>query len=666
MKKILLILGIVTAVVAVQFLLTYIFDLEQLELVTYDLRAKYAIDSGLFKSKFKHVDPNIVIVTVDDYSKNEIANHPELNLGSWPWRRDVWAEVVNFIEKGKPKAILFDLIFNGFNSSYSYDSKLADTFRKYNNIVIATSLNDPKNRVDKYGNKEVISNYFIPTGHPLDVQIDNKALDDKITYYSHAPVYNCYSKFNTMAVVNRIVKKDSIIRSSQPIFKLVKGDKDYYMPSLAFAGFLKAMGEDGQIVIKNNKIFYKGREIPIDKDATTYTSWHGTGHNYLFIPISKILLSQNDEKYYKADYFKDKIVIIGRTESGEDVHASAVNSNYAGPEYNATVLDNFLNDTDWTNAKARKFIKKMPEPVSIILTLVFCFLIAVLAMMSNSAVLAFCSSSMLCLLYMLCCFFAFVHPSIRIWVPIVIPMFYILVSAAIFFTYKLQKESAKKAEIMNIFGKFVSPKVLPTLLKSKEGLVLKNTKKPITVMFCDVKDFTTISEKSDPEQLVNNLNELFNEIVNIVFENNGTVDKFIGDCVMAYWGEPIASEEDAFMAVKTALEIKKRVNELKLANIKQNKIMLDVKMGINSGDALLGLIGSNKIMSYTAMGDAVNTASRLESSCSKLKRDILISKSTYEKVKDKIIAIDVGKIGVKGKDEQIEAFEPIEFSQKSE
>jgi adenylate cyclase len=135
---------------------------------------------------------------------------------------------------------------------------------------------------------------------------------------------------------------------------------------------------------------------------------------------------------------------------------------------------------------------------------------------------------------------------------------------------------------------------------------------------------------------------------------------------MAYWGDPIASEDDAYYAVKTALEIKKKVDELKIANVKENKIVLDVKIGINSGNALLGLTGSDKLMNYTAMGDAVNTAARLESACSKVERDILISKETYEQAKSKIIVLEVGKIDLKGKEFQIEVFEPIGLKEVSE
>lgn len=133
---------------------------------------------------------------------------------------------------------------------------------------------------------------------------------------------------------------------------------------------------------------------------------------------------------------------------------------------------------------------------------------------------------------------------------------------------------------------------------------------------------------------------------------------------MAYWGDFSDSEDDEFMAVKTALEIKKRINELKIENAKEGKIIFDVKIGINTGEAILGLAGTDKIMSYTAMGDAVNVASRLESSCTLLDKDILISKSTYEATKDKIVVLGQWTISIKGKEEQIEVYEPIGLVEK--
>ncbi len=664
MKRFLTILGLIFILIFIQVLFKPFFN--KLEWMTYDLRSKFATDKGPFNKNFTKADKRIVIVSIDDYSRKQIANHPELNLGAWPWRRNVWGEVLNFIEQGHPKAVLFDIIFNDIARGYDYDSQFAQELKKYNNVVLATSLNNPKSLSDKIKSDDVVNSFFTPTKTILNVENLNKQIDYNITYLSHAPVYNIYTEHNTMGVVNKVVGTDSVIRKVQPIFKLEKNKQIYYLPSLAFAGFLKYVGEDGKITIKNNKIFYKNRVIPIDNNGTTLLSWHGTGNDYIYIPISKIFLREKiNGKKITPNFFKDKIVIIGRTEAGTDIHASSVNPAYAGPEANAVGIDNFINDTDEKTNLRRKFVSEIPVFIKYEIIVFFCFIIAFIGLTSKNVIYSLFNSLFVVFLYLFIAIYSFVNPNIRLWIPIVEPLSYIILTAGVVLALRLHKETAQKREIMNMFGKFVSPKVLSTLMKDSQKMVLKNSKKHVTILFCDVKDFTSLSEKYDPQKLVDNLNELFNEIVNIVFANNGTVDKFIGDSVMAYWGDPIASPDDAYMAVKTALEIKKKVNELKLENAKNGKIIFDVKIGINTGDALLGLSGSNKIMSYTAMGDAVNTASRLEAACSKLKKDILISKSTYEKVKDKILSIYVEKIEVKGKDEQIEVYEPVSIAQEN-
>lgn len=660
MKKHLLILGIILLIVLVELILSSTGLFDRLELLTYDMRAKIATDAGPFNRMFKHADKKIVIVSIDDYSRKEIAKNPQLDLGSFPWRRDIWSDVVDFIEKGEPKAILFDLIFNDLNENSWNDRRFAHTLRQYKNVVLATSLNDPKYLVDRLPKgSEIENSNYLPTSKPLDVTIRDKKIDDSITYYSHAPVHDLYTTSNTIGVVNKVQGPDSVIRKSQPIFKLIKDGETYYMPSLAFAGFLKYMGEDGNIIVKNNKIIYKGLVIPIDNNGETNISWHGTGHDYSYIPISRILLNGTDGNNIDLDFFKDKIVIIGRTEAGTDIHSSAVNPSYAGPESNATAIDNLINDSDLHNKRARKFVLKMHTSTAFYVTVFSCIFVAFIGIISKNALLCFVNNVGFIILYLLFCLLAFVYPDLRLWVPMVVPLYYLIMTAAIVFAFRFQKELAKKASVMNMFGKFVSPKVLSTLLKDQDNLVLTSTRKRITMMFCDIKDFTTLSEKCNPEQLLENMNELFNKLVDVVFENNGTVDKFIGDCIMAYWGDPIASDDDAYMAVKTALEIKKVVNELKIENAKENKIILDVKIGINTGEALLGLSGSEKLMSYTAMGDAVNVAARLESNCSKLGRDIIISKSTYDDAKSKIVVLDAGKISVKGRFEPIDVYEPI-------
>lgn len=702
MKKVLLVVGIIILVVLSRFTLFNDF-ISKGEVVFYDIMAKIAIDKGPFANAFKPADRDIVIVAVDDPSIQELANYPQVGVGTWPWRRRVWVDVLNYIEKGNPKAVLFDFHFPNVDDSRLDDWEFSNTLKKYDNVVIATSLNYPRFAVDehyasshkeKFTPKSLIKNLYnmfdifggeqpyekplksdlkdiplndyIPTGYPLAVDMNDKEVEYNLTFFSHEPIADRYSKYTTLGVVNKVAEGDSILRRSRPVFKLVKNGETYYMPSLAFAGFLKVVGEDGNIKIEKGKVEYKNRVIPIDEGGSAFLSWHGkTGsnqQNYKYISVSDILLRSYKKEPISSDYFKDKIVLIGKTNS--DIHATSVNPSTPGTEAVATALDNYINDTDITNPMSRKMLTKGAPWLEYLLAIVFCIAIVIIGIKSSSAFLGLLNSFMIVALYFLVAIFMYTYPDIRIWLPVAGPMYYIIITSTIVYSFRLHSESSKKSEVMNMFGKFVSPSVLNQLMQDSQGLVLKSTKKPITILFCDVKDFTSLSEKCNPEQLVDNLNELFNEIVNIIFANNGTVDKFVGDCVMAYWGDPLASEDDAFMAVKTALDIKKKVNELKITNTKAGKIVFDVKIGINTGDALLGLAGSKKIMSYTAMGDAVNVASRLESSCSKLKKDILISKTTYDQVKNKIVALEVEKVSLKGKDEKVLVYEPIGLIEK--
>lgn len=656
-----LILGIVLLVVLLQGVLSLTSLFSNLEMMTYDIRAKIAIDDGPFSNLFKHADKKIVIVAIDDYSRKEIAKYPYLGLGSFPWDRDVWAKVVNYIEQGEPKAILFDIIFNELNSNPNNDRTFARELRNYNNVVLATSLNDPEYMVKRVKKIDIPNSNYLPTNKGLDVAINDKVLDSNITYYSHAPIHDMYTNYNMMGVVNKVVGVDSVIRNSQPLFKLNKDGETFYLPSLSFAGFLKYIGEDGTLTIKDNEIHYKDRVIPINHNGEMIIGWHGRGKDYDYVPISKIFLSRTGliENPVKPNYFKDKIVIIGRSEAGTDIHAAAVNPSYAGPESNAAVIDNLINDTQVNAKHTRKILTKMDFSTAMVMVVLSCAFIAFVGMVSRNALLGFANTVAIILLFLLITIWAYSAPSIRIWIPIALPLYYFIMTGLIVFAFRFQKELAKKATIMNMFGKFVSPKTLATLMKHQDDLQLRTSKKRVTVMFCDVKSFTTLSEKSNPEDLVRDLNEMFDVIVDVIFKNNGTIDKFIGDCIMAYWGDPIADADDAYMAVKTALEIKKRVAELGIKNAKEGKIVLDVKLGINTGDALLGLSGSHKLMSYTAMGDAVNVAARLESNCNKLGKDILISKSTYEDAKEKIVVMEVDTISVKGRAEQIQVYEPI-------
>lgn len=660
-KNIYIISSIIILLIILGNILSKINFIKSFELRTYDFRSKFVADNAIFGKQFNHSDPNIVIVALDDYSKKELIKNSNENLKPWPWHRDIWNDVVNFIENGQPKAVMFDMVFENLNENSWNDRRFAQTLRKYDNIVLGTYLDNPKIKNDSFAKFiDINPNDDPPTSQPLDVTVNDKKLDNNITYFENAPVNDIYTEYNTIGVVNKALDTDNKIRKAQPIFKLVKNNQTYYMPSLAFAGFLKYMGEGGNIEIKGKKLHYKNRIIPLNNDGTINLNRHKYRRAYTYIPISKILLNKGELTDLQSDFFKDKLVIIGKTsEVGSVDLSSTIDPFYTSPEANAIALDNFINDTSVGNKTTRKFVSQLPIIIQILITIIACSAIAILCWSPKNPLIVLLNGFSLIFLYLIFCVWMFINPNTRIWIPIILPLYYFTAITGIIFVYKLYQEIIKRIHIMNVFGKFVAPELISKIIQKPENEILKNTKKRITVLSCSIKEIPNLCEKYNAEKLISNLNGLLQEIVNIVFENNGIVDKFNGDSIIAYWN-------DEFHAIKTALEIKTRINELKVLYATENKIIFDVKIGVNSGEAIIGLAGTDKFMNYTVLGDAVNTASRLESICNTCNRDILVAESTYQAVKDKIIVLNVGKIPVKSKEEQMEVYEPIGLAEKSE
>lgn len=656
MNRAKLILGIIVAVFIFERLLSLTPLYKNIELATYDLRAKLSTDKGLFNSKFKHADKKIVIVAVDKSSRKILAKNKSLDLGTWPWRRDVWADVLSFVEKGNPKAVIFDMVFNELNENSWNDRRFSQTLRGYKNVVLATSLGNPKYLVDKMSKSEEIENSsYIPTATTLNVKINKKNLENAITYYSHSAVHELYTSSNTIAVDNKVSDDDAVVRRSQPIFKLIKDKQTYFMPSLAFAGFLKYMGDDGSVVIKKNKINYKGREIPINNKGEANINWHGFGHSYSYVPISKILLNDGGNNEISPAYFNDKIVIIAEVD--DSVLATSVNRKLAQAEIDATILDNFINDT-YSGTQTRKFVTKMPGWLTFILVVLSCIMVAAAGIFTKRAKPGLILGLVYIIAYIVFCILEFSNPVIRLWVPMTGPIFYFLVISGTIFAIKFKKEWLLRTKLISIFKGSVSEDVLQSLLKNPDESMFKNTRGRVVVMFCDIKEFGSLIKRAYPDELAEDLNSLMNEIGRLIFENGGIIDNTVGDCIIAYWGAPTATMEDSFKAVKSALEIKKKVNELKLVSAKVNKTIFDIKIGINTGEAILALSDVQNRIKYTPLGDTVKVASELKSNCQRLKRDILISQTSYNEIKTKVLVLEAGKIGLKGKPEA-EVYEPI-------
>jgi len=236
-----------------------------------------------------------------------------------------------------------------------------------------------------------------------------------------------------------------------------------------------------------------------------------------------------------------------------------------------------------------------------------------------------------------------------LWLNMVYPLLVLVLIYIGLTLYRYITEEREKNKIKGAFSHYVSNDVVNEMLKSPEKLKLGGDKKNLSVLFSDIRGFTTISEGLTPEELVNLLNEYLTVMTDVVFKYDGTLDKYIGDALMAIYGAPFEQHDHPSKACHSALDMMEGLSHLNEQWISEGKKPLDIGIGINSGMMMVGNMGSNQRFDYTVMGDAVNLGARLEGANKAYRTNILISDSTYERVKNEFICMELDGVKVKGK-----------------
>lgn len=350
--------------------------------------------------------------------------------------------------------------------------------------------------------------------------------------------------------------------------------------------------------------------------------------------------------YLPEDIFRDKIVLVGRSLSASpEPQAKAPDvfpiprflegkTQMSGVEITANFIDTILRE---------RYIKKTPKGY------IYLMLVLLLALSLAGYISGLILTILITVIYGAAAYFYFAYKNILppVFMPIIgFWLLYGLNSLANFFIGEQEKKYIKSA-----FQKYVPPSVVKKIMESKESLKLGGIEITGTVLFSDLEKFTTISEKFTPEKLVSFINEYLSEMSDIIFKYDGTITRFIGDAILAVWGAPVWHKDHAVKAVLAGIEMRDRLKELNLG--------LKVRIGINTGPMVVGNVGSKRHIDYTAMGDSVNLASRLEEANKNYGTNIIISHSTYELVKDTIECRQLDTTTVKGREEPVTIYEPI-------
>ena len=460
-----------------------------------------------------------------------------------------------------------------------------------------------------------------------------------------------------------------------------------YMPSIALQAYLTATNRQTDIRVgplpRESKIDDKNLEgvkqffisdsdgndvfqVPVDPQGRMLINYAGPNHMFAYASIADLLddslpnvavtqrILKNGHyrvathRIAKATFFKNKILFLGATAIGIfDMRNTPFDGDFPGVETHANVVDNLLRQ-DFLRRDVRE-ARVMPWVV-LILGVLMAMALAQFGALAGMIITAVVLAGVL---------FAdrqFLFGK-GIVTSIMLPLgeVFMLYVAMTFYKY-ITEERAKK-ELRGTFSKYVSPAIVNEILKDPKNLELGGRKERVTIFFSDVRGFTTISEKLDPRALSDLLNSYLTPMTELVFQNRGTLDKYMGDAIMAFFGAPIHYPDHAKYACQCALQSLEKLDQLKTEYRKKRLPLIDIGIGLNTGECSVGNMGSQTVRNYTVMGDAVNLASRLESINKTYGTRIIISEFTHIDVKDDFICREIDRVRVKGKLHPVKIFE---------
>lgn len=552
----------------------------------------------------RKTDPHIKIIAVDEQSLAKV--------GRWPWPRDIMAGVVEKLLASGAKAVWTDILYTDKSQNPVEDQAWDKVIAKYNNVYLS-SFFELKTR-QKSTNGLEFDNVFRPV-----IKINPDQLGH----------------------INVLEDRDRVVRQ---VILGISDEQNKMMPAISVRLANLVLPIESKIswsAVDSWKMGNKKIQAGVRNTISFSYATLPQDSKFDAISISKIISGE-----VAPSYFADSIVLIGPYTIGlGDTYYTPMSKTLRmfGVEIHANTIQALLDHQIYNTAS---------KPVGLIIIALLCILayFAFERLKAKWASITFVISVIV---------YSIVVPVVFTTQHLLLPYFYPLLGLSILYITSVVaqylQERRERSRVTGIFGRYVSKAVVQEILSSKEDIKVGGVRKDVSLMFVDIRGFTPMSEKMEPEDVINLLNEYLDLSTKAVFATEGTLDKFIGDGVMSIFGAPIEQLDHAERAIKSALLMRQGADEL--AQRLQEKYGRSVRfgIGINSGPAVIGNIGSHDRLDYTAIGDTVNLAARLESNAKP--GQILISKETYQRVKDKFRVIQLESIKVKGKENLVEIYQ---------
>jgi len=575
---------------------------------------------------------------LDTLSPEEIAASPILQKMQqpWPWDRSVSAAILEKLVNSGAKVVMFDFLFA---SEKEGDDVFAAALQKYKDrVVIGEMLADEEG----------------PTGKTKKLITPNADLLLPGTE-------------SAVGLVNIWTDSDDTVRRARYQTSLEREilempateEKSAYDPRIL--GYYTKQIHDGKIADNLTHITarvaekFRGKVVTPPPGKKTFINFQNQPNSYRAWPVENMFVDRLWEKppFKGGLAFSNKVVIVGpMAEIFHDTHTTPFGET-AGPEIHAQILAALLHG-EWlaeTSDQANYWIALG----AVALALIICLGIpqaSLKGLLLVGAVIALVVSCQIAFTYGNCV------------VAMMSPLFCLVTTGSFGIIFEYSMEQLERRRYRNVLDRYVSKNVAKQILNDRRSFqeALKGRKKPVTVLFSDIRGFTTMTERSDPDKLVTQLNEYFGDMVGSVLKNEGTLQKFIGDAIMAVWGDTHShgNDKDCRGAVTTALQMRAALAKLNAAwKDNPDREILSIGIGVNHGEVIVGNIGHAQRMEFTVLGDGVNLAARLESSTKQFHADILVGATAEKLTRDFFVYRAVDLLVFKGKTKPIEVFTPL-------
>ena len=623
--------------------------IKKIEGLAYDTRLK--LTTGMIPAHRRSSKlVNIFIIDIDEKSIQE--------LGRFPWSRNIVAQLHTTLVEAGAAVIAYDVLFSEKESNPAY--QLATQFDQNKTVqnalnAIAPEIDADTHLASSIGQSDTVLGILFEKNENLRVGElpDTVFTSSQDLRSSPVQAFNGYlaniSQLQRSALGNGFINPDGYIRHA--MLMVQHNDEMYPALSLEAARLytfsdkvtIEANNQNDFLTIKGIRL---GKElIPTDEFGRVAIPYRGPKGSFEYFSAVDVFNKKLD-----MSIFDQSVVFVGTSAvTHADLRNTPVGIQYPGVEVHANVFEGLVfpellpNRPDWIDGSIALLI--------LIVGLFNTFLLPNLRAVGILVLPIFMLSS-----FVLVSSYAWIYW--RIDVPQIAflaltPVQVFLIGGVNFF-----KEYKTRIKIKSIFDQYVPPEHIQTMIDATGEIGMEGERRNMTVLFADVRDFTTISESLTAEELKSFLNQYLSPITQIIFEHEGTIDKYVGDMVMAFWNAPIMVQDHAQLSVKCAMRMIEKINDLQDEMALNNLPNFKVGIGLNTGDMNVGDMGSEYRKAYTVLGDSVNLGSRLEGLTKYYGVDILISEFTFKACPD-FICRPIDKIKVKGKNEAVTVYEPI-------